>query len=128
MEGRVGDFHEVGNRELEEAQVNNDIEENRLGNQYKLIRRNEKFSRERSQKIIEREMAGIRKGIPNWGSYNCYGNAGRQIEIGDLGEHGAYIRAPRRNPPKDEVSINGRFANAIKHKPLKAGNTKRTHT
>ena len=32
LEEQVGDRHEVGNRELEEAQVNNDIAENQLGN------------------------------------------------------------------------------------------------
>ena len=64
----VGDFHDVGKRGLEEAQVNNDVGGNQLGNQqYKLTHRNEKCSSERSQKITEREMTGLRKEIPNDG-------------------------------------------------------------
>ena len=41
-EEQVGDCHGVGNHELEEVQVNNDIEEDQLGNpQYELTQRNE---------------------------------------------------------------------------------------
>ena len=40
-------YHAVGNHELEEAQVNNDLGGNQLGNlQYKLGQRNGKFRRE----------------------------------------------------------------------------------
>ena len=63
LEVHVGDFYEMGNRELEE-QVNNAIAESQLENpQYKLPQRNEKYSRERSTKAIEREAPGMRKEI-----------------------------------------------------------------
>ena len=61
----VGDYYIDGNRELEEEkQVNNAIGENQLENpQYKLSQRNGKYSSERSQERIEREMPGVRKEI-----------------------------------------------------------------
>ena len=65
---QVDGWHEADNHELEETQVTNDIEVNQLGNpQYKLSKGNVKYSSERSLGIIEKEMAGMRKGTPNGG-------------------------------------------------------------
>ena len=77
LEESVGDCREVDNRELEAGvRVNNDIAESQLGNlQYKLNRRNGKFSRERRQGIIEPEIPGPRQDIPQEETYNWYGNS-----------------------------------------------------
>ena len=54
FEEPVGGFTDSDNRELEEAQLYNDSEENQIGNiQYKLSHGSKKFSRERSHGIIE---------------------------------------------------------------------------
>ena len=69
----VDDCREVGNHELGEAKVNNDLSENQLGNlQYKLSLRNEKFNRERSQRIIEQETQRMRKEIAKRENYIRY--------------------------------------------------------
>ena len=61
-EEQVDDFHEAVNHELEEAEVNNDIEENQLANpQCELARGNGEYNRGGSQKIIEQEMEGREK-------------------------------------------------------------------
>ena len=74
VEEQVGDCREMGNHEVKERTVNNAISGNILGDlQYKLPHRNEKFSGERSQKIIEKEMIGMRKEIPKVSTYSCYG-------------------------------------------------------
>ena len=52
----------MGDNELEEHRVNNDLEEIQLGDiQYKFAQRNGTYSRERTQAIIEQEMAGRAK-------------------------------------------------------------------
>ena len=56
-----GDWHEEGNRELEEWQVNNDIESQLENTQCKLTQRNKKCSRERSQKIMRQICRGFEK-------------------------------------------------------------------
>ena len=66
LEEHVGGYHELGNRELEERQVNNDPSESQLGKPHsKLSQRNERYCRERTKKIIEQEMTGARSEIPN---------------------------------------------------------------
>ena len=78
-EGPVGECREVGNRALEEDQVNTDLEENKLGDlQYKLSQRNGKFSRDRSPKIIEQGMPGIREEFRKEETYNCVFGAERK--------------------------------------------------
>ena len=48
----------------EQVHVNNDMGENKLWNpQYNFAQWNEKYSRERSQEIVEQEMPGMRKYI-----------------------------------------------------------------
>ena len=65
LEEQVGDYREMGNLELEEHKVNNAISESRLGNTIQIPpHRNERYSRERTKKIIEQEMSGMRKEIP----------------------------------------------------------------
>ena len=94
LEEQVDDCYEVGNNELDDAQVNNDIEENQLEHpQYKLVRRSEKYSTRRSQEIIEKEMPGSRQEIHKEETYNWYGGSDRKIEIGALWELGAFITA-----------------------------------
>ena len=71
LEEHVGGCREMDNRELEAQKVNIDIEESQLEiRQYKLAQRNETYSSERSQKIIEQSMPGMRKEIPKGGTYN----------------------------------------------------------
>ena len=56
----------MDNHALGEQKVNNAISESPLENpQCKLDHGNEKYSRERSKKIIEQEMPGMRQEIPN---------------------------------------------------------------
>ena len=66
-------------------------------------------------------MPGMRKEIPKGETSNCYGGAARQEAIKALEGHGPFIRLVRKDVPKDEVCINGRFVYAIKNKPLKDG-------
>ena len=87
LEEQVVGRHEMGNRELEEQKVNRDIEESQLEiRQYKLARRHGKYSSERSQEIIEHEMAGMRKAAPKEENYNCYWGASGEIGIWALEE------------------------------------------
>ena len=80
LEEQVGDFHEMGNSELEEQKVNNDIVGSQLENlQYKLPHGNGKYSREQSQEIIEQEIPGARKEIHKE-TYNSYGGAGGELK------------------------------------------------
>ena len=58
----------MDNHEIEEVQLNNALDVNRLGNpQYKLIQRRGEFSRGRSQEITEQETPGMRWEISEWG-------------------------------------------------------------
>ena len=79
---------------------------------------------ERSQKIIEQDMHGMRKGIPKEETYNYYGDAPRRVEIAALGDHGPFSRVSSKDVPKAEVCINGRFVYTIKRKQSKAGHTR----
>ena len=47
-----------------------------------------------SEIIAENETTGMRKEIQKEETYNKYGYAARKIEIGAIGEHGAFIRIP----------------------------------
>ena len=77
----------MGSRDIEESKVNNVIEETQLAHlQYKLPQRNAKYSSERSQEIIEHEMAGMRKAAPKEENYNCYWGASGEIGIWALEE------------------------------------------
>ena len=69
-------------------------------------------------------MAGMRKYIAKEETYNWYGDIEREIEIGASVEHGALIRALRKDVPEYEVCIYVRFVDTIKHKPLAAGHAK----
>ena len=72
----------MGNRELEEAQVNNEVAGRRLKNpQYEASQGNGEYTRERCQEIIERGIPGMRKETSKGGNYNCYGGAEREIAI-----------------------------------------------
>ena len=68
-------------------------------------------------------MAGMRKEIPKGGTYNCYGDTARKIEIGALEEHGDSIRVLRMDVHKYIVCIDDSVY-AIKHRPLKSGHAK----
>ena len=52
-------------------------------------------------------MRGMRKEIPNEGTYNFDGDAERRIQIEELGCRGAFIGALSNDVPRDEVFING---------------------
>ena len=54
-------------------------------------------------------MPGMRKEIPTGETYNWYGNAERQVATEELEVRGAFLRALRKDVPKDEVCIDGRF-------------------
>ena len=66
-------------------------------------------------------MAKMSRETPKEDTYNCYGGASRQVEIEELEDHGVFRRALRKDVPKDEVCINGRFVYTTKHKPMEAG-------
>ena len=115
----------MGNHEPEEVQVNNDLGGNQLGDlQYKLIQRNGKFSSDRCQGIIGREMPGMRKGTPKGGLITVMGIPRGKLKYGALGENGTFIRVLRNDVPKDGVCINGMSVYTIKHNTLKAGRAK----
>ena len=94
LEGDVGDFRKIDNRELEEVkQPTNDIGESQLeGAQYKLAQRNARYSISRTKKLIEKEMTGMRKANPKGETNNCYLGAAMQVEINALGGVRTYER------------------------------------
>ena len=50
--------------------------------------------------ILENEMHGMAKEIPEEETYNEYGDAARKIEIESVGEHGAFARIPFSGIPE----------------------------
>ena len=57
-------------------------------------------------------------------TYNRYGGAARQVEIAALEEYGKFLMVLRKDVPKDEVGIRGRFVYTIIHKSLKDGHAR----
>ena len=81
----------------------------------------QKLSRERSERILENEMPGMEKEIPQEETQNTYGGDARKIEIEAIGKHGTFIRVPFSEIPDGESLIAGRFVYTIKNKPIDAG-------
>lgn len=80
-----------GQSRTRRKQVNNAIAESQLEDvQYKLSRRNEKYSRERSKQAIEQEVAGMRKEIHK-GDIICYGDTSGEVDIKALDGRDAFI-------------------------------------
>ena len=58
------------------------------------------------------------------GPYNCCGDTAWEIEIGALGRNWSFIRALRKDAPKDGACTNGRFVYTINRKRSKSGHAK----
>ena len=67
---------------------------------------------------------GARRNSNGGVTYNWYGGAARQVEIKALEDHGTFRMVLRKDVPKDEVCINGRFVYTTKHNPPEDGHAK----
>ena len=103
IEEEVDNYHLMGNYEPEEEkQPDNAIAESRLTvPEYEITQGNGKYSSsERTKKIIEQEMPGMRKAVPKEETSNFYGGAARRVEISALEGHGAFRWRWERLPLK----------------------------
>ena len=66
-------------------------------------------------------MPGMRMGIPKEETYYKYGEDDRKVEIEAIGKHGTFGRIPSSEVPDGEPLTEGRFAYAVKNKPISAG-------
>ena len=89
-----------------------------------LSRRNGNCSSERSQRIIEQEVPGIRKEINKGVTYRYRGDDERRVVISALYDHVAFVGVLSKGFPRGGVCINGMSVYTTKHNPSKAGHTK----
>ena len=60
--------------------------------------------------ISENEMPGAMEEIPKEESYIKYGDTAREVEIGAIGKHGAFLQIHASGIPGGESLIEGRFS------------------
>ena len=88
---------------------------------FKIQTKNKNLSRGRHEKIPRDEMHGMDKEIPKEDTYNKYGDAAGEIEIGSIGKHGDFARMHFRKYRMG--SVIERFVYAVENKPISAGYT-----
>ena len=59
--------------------------------------------------ISESEIPGMRKEIPKAETYDKYGGAGGEVEVGAIEKHGTFRRIPFSGIPKGGSLIEGLF-------------------
>ena len=76
--------------------------------------------------ILENEMPGMRKEIPQEETYYKYGDASRKVEIGggELWNTGL-LKGPLSRKSRRVSLIEGRFAYTMENNPIAAGRQKR---